>query len=457
MKPRTLAEIASACGGELLQGAPEQLVASVTTDTRKLQRGDLFVALKGETFDGHDFAAAACDQGAAAVLVARDLPLSCPRIVVKDTLLAYGKLGALARAESGAKFLAVTGSAGKTSTKDMLGSIVSLYDTALVAEGSENNEIGVPALLLRLTPEHRFCVLELAMRGAGEIAYLARICRPHVGVITNIGEAHVGRLGSREAIAKAKAELLGALPPEGMAVLNADDFFFGLLSQMAPCPVASFGFGERPAEVAFHVWAEDVHLHGVDPTKFVLRHEHHRVSVTLRVPGRHNVANALAAATAALAAGVPLDVVGAGLEAFEGAKMRSQVLQAPGGFTVINDAYNASPTSTPEALKVLAQCGGRKVFVFGDMLELGPASAEAHRRIGRLSAEAGVDWIITIGKDAALAAEEAEALGLQANVVGSVEEALALLQGALEPGDTVLVKASRGMKLEGVVEGLLRG
>jgi UDP-N-acetylmuramoyl-tripeptide--D-alanyl-D-alanine ligase len=457
MKPRTLAEIASACSGELLQGAPEISVAAVTTDTRKLKPGALFVALKGENFDGHDFAAAACDQGAAAVLVARDLPLSCPRIVVKDTLLAYGKLGALAREGSAARFLAVTGSAGKTSTKDMLGSIVSLCGDSLVAEGSENNEIGVPALLLRLTPEQRFCVLELAMRGPGEITYLAQLCRPHIGVITNIGEAHVGRLGSREAIAKAKAELLGALPSDGTAVLNADDFFFGLLSQMAPCPVASFGFGECPAEVAFHVWAEDVHLHGVEPTKFTLHHEHHRLGVTLQVPGRHNVANALAAAAAALAAGVPLDVVGAGLETFEGSKMRSQVLQAPGGFTVINDAYNASPTSTPEALKVLGQCKGRKVFVFGDMLELGPASAEAHRRIGKLSAQAGVDWLITIGKDAALAAEEAETSGLQVNAVGSVEEALALLQGALEAGDTVLVKASRSMKLEGVVEGLLHG
>lgn len=457
MKPRTLAEIATACGGELLQGAPDQVVTSVTTDTRKLRAGDLFVALKGENFDGHDFAAAACEQGAAAVLVARDVPVSCPRIVVKNTLLAYGRLGALARQGSEARFVAVTGSAGKTTTKDMIGSIVGLYATSLVAEGNENNEIGVPALLLRLTPEHRFCVLELAMRGPGEIAYLAQICQPHIGVITNIGEAHMGRLGSREAIAKAKAELLGELPTDGVAVLNADDFFFGLLSQMAPCPVVSFGFGERPAEVVFHVWAEDVRAHGVQPARFTLRHEHRSVGVKLQVPGRHNVANALAAAAAALAAGVPLDAVRAGLEAFEGAKMRSQVLQAPGGFTVINDAYNASPTSTPEALKVLAQCEGRKVFVFGDMLELGPASAEAHRRIGRLCAEAGVDWLLTIGKDAGLAAEEAEALGLQTNALGSAEEALALLKGALEAGDTVLVKGSRAMKLEDVVEGLVRG
>jgi UDP-N-acetylmuramoyl-tripeptide--D-alanyl-D-alanine ligase len=457
MKPRTLAEIAAACGGTLSHGAPDQIVTSVTTDTRKLKPGDLFVALKGERFDGHDFAASACEQGAVAVLVARDLPLSCPRIVVKNTLLAYGRLGALAREDSDARFLAVTGSAGKTTTKDMIGSIVSLYGTSLVAEGNENNEIGVPALLLRLRPEHRFCVLELAMRGPGEIGYLAQICQPHIGVITNIGEAHVGRLGSREAIAKAKAELLGALPTDGVAVLNADDFFFGLLSQMAPCPVVSFGFGERPAEVAFHVWAEDVHLRGVQPTKFTLRYDHHRLGVTLPLPGRHNVANALAAAAAALAAGVPLDVVGAGLEAFEGANMRTQVLQARGGFTVINDAYNASPTSTPEALHLLGQCEGRKVFVFGDMLELGPASAEAHRRMGKLSADAGVDWIITIGKEAALAAQEAEKLGLQANAVDTVEEALALLEGALESGDTVLVKGSRAMKLEGIVEGLLRG
>ena len=455
MKPLTLQQITEVCHGRLLTGDPQTVVQAISTDTRDLPPGSLFVALKGEAHNGHDFTADACAKGAAAVLVARDQPLDCPRILVGDTLLAYGQLGALARDGSAAKFLAVTGSAGKTTIKDMLGSILALEGPALVAHGNENNEVGVPRLLLQLEPEHRYCVLELAMRGPGEIAYLAGLCRPHIGVITIVGEAHLGRLGSREAIAKTKAELLAALPPDGRAVLNADDFFFGLLGELAPCPVVSFGFGPAPQEVEFHVSAEDLKLRGVDPTRFTLRIGSERTAVTLQLPGEHNVANALAAAATALAAGIGLPTIRAGLEGYTGTEMRTQVLRTPTGIIIINDAYNASPTSTPEALKVLGQSPGRHIFVFGDMLELGQASEKAHRQIGRLCAQTAVDWLIAIGKDVAFTAQEAEAAGVQVNMASDVAGALALLKGAVEPGDTVLVKASRGMKLEGVVEGLL--
>jgi len=455
MKPLTLAQLVQVCDAELRGPELEAPIQNVSTDTRNLPPGSLFVALKGESHDGHNFVADACAKGALAVVVSRPVEAACPQLIVRDTLVAYGKLGALCRSESKATFLAVTGSAGKTTTKDFLGSIVQLEAPSLVTRGTENNEIGVPRLLLELEPEHRYCVLELAMRGPGEIGYLANLCKPHTGVITNIGEAHVGRLGSREAIAKTKAELLTSLPPEGHAVLNADDFFFGLLSELAPCRVASFGFGPAPEDVEFHLWADDVHLAGLEPARFTLRLGAARVPVTLQLPGRHNIANALAAAAAGLCAGLSLETVRVGLESYEGAEMRSEVLQTPGGFTVINDAYNASPTSTPEALKVLAQSAGRRIFVFGDMLELGPTSEEAHRKIGRLAVEAGVEWLVTIGKDAAFAALEAEALGIQVNALTGAEEALALLRPVLEAGDTVLVKASRGMKLEAVVRGLM--
>ncbi len=456
MTPLTLATIAATCQGRLEGGEPQTTVTGVSTDTRTLAPGQLFVALPGEVHNGHDFVPAALERGAAAVMVARPLEVACPRIVVADTLLAYGRLGARARQEAAATYcLATTGSAGKTTTKDMLGSILQLVAPTLVARGTENNEVGVPRLLLELDAGHRFCVVELAMRGPGEIAYLAGLSKPQVGVITNVGEAHVGRLGSREAIAKAKAELLTALPPDGVAVLNADDFFFGLHKEMAPCRVVSFGFGAPPPEVAFHVAGEDLKVRGTDPARFTLRLGTSRVPVTLQLAGRHNVANALAAAAAASAVGADLHAITAGLERCTGSQMRSQVIRSPRGFVVIDDSYNASPTSTPEALKVLGQCAGRRVFVFGDMLELGASAERAHREIGALCAELGVDWLITCGPAAALAAEAAEAAGLQVNCVAEPAEAVALLRDVLGSGDTVLVKASRAMALERVVEGLL--
>jgi len=457
MRQLTLQQIQTACDGQLLGGQPDAVVCGVCTDTRTLHPGDLFVALMGEAHDGHDYVASAAEAGAIGAVVSRSVDAGCPLIKVKDTLVAYGRIGALCREGSQARFLAVTGSAGKTTTKDLLGSIVSVAGNALVAPGTQNNEVGVPKLLIGLSPEHEFCVLELAMRGPGEIKYLSDICQPHVGIVTNVGDAHVGRLGSREAIAKTKAELITSLPADGVAVLNADDFFFGLMGQMAPCPVGSFGSGEAPTDVVFHVQYRDVRATGVEPARFELCIGEEKRRVRLQIPGAHNVSNAAAAAAAAHAVGISLSEIAAGLEGFSGSDMRSEVVRAPGGFTIINDTYNASPTSTPVALGLLAECSGRKVFVFGDMLELGETAERAHRQIGKTAVACGVDWVITVGPLAALAAEDADAAGIQANAVDSVEEALLLLEGALEEGDTLLVKASRAMALERVVKGLVPG
>lgn len=443
------------CDGHIHGGDPGAPVHGISTDTRSLQAGELFVALKGEQHNGHDHLAAAFERGAVGALVSKSVEAALPQIVVDDTLIAYGSLGAAARQESTACFIAVSGSAGKTTTKDMLGAITSLAGPALVTPGTENNEVGVPRLLLQLGPEHRYCVLELAMRGPGEIKYLASLCKPRIGIITNIGEAHVGRLGSREAIAQVKAELLTSLPDDGFGVLNASDFFFGLHKEMTPCPVISYGLCGAPDEVVMHVTAEGVRARGVAPASFALRIGGDRATVRLRVPGVHNVSNALAAAAAAWAAGIGVDAIKAGLEGYEGSPMRSEVIRAPGGYTIINDAYNASPTSTPEGLRILGQCSGRRVFVFGDMLELGQAAEQAHRTIGRLAASTGVDWLIAVGTYVQFAAEEAEGAGLQTNVVQSAEQAVDLLRPVLDEGDTVLVKASRDMGLESVVKGLL--
>ncbi len=429
---------------------PELL--GVSTDTRALQPGELFVALVGENFDGHEFIAEAIRGGAAALVVeaGRIDPATTgvPVIEVPSTVEALGAIGLYWRRQCPAQVIAVTGSAGKTTTKDMIASILARAGSVTVTEATENNEIGVAQTLLRLSKQDHFCVLEFGMRGAGEIDYLARISQPDVAVITNIGEAHIGRLGSREAVAQAKAEILHRLQPDDYAVLNADDFFFSLLAELTGAQVVSFGFGDADVAVA-----EFTHL-GLRGSQVTFRVGDDLLHIELQVPGRHNAANAAAAAAVGYALRVDPAHIAAGLNAFTARDMRSQVIEAH-GYTVINDAYNASPTSVPPALEVLATAEGRKLFVFGDMLELGAAAEDAHRHIGRLAAECHVDILIAVGELAALAASEADALGVQTHRAPDAEAAAKLIRSIVAPGDTILVKASRGMYLERVVEVLV--
>jgi len=447
----TLHEVAEICGGRTQECWADVVVHGVSTDSRNLARGELFVALAGQRHNGHEFLDAARQAGAAAAVVTRaDLaPDGLPVVVVTDTLRALGKIAAWHRSRLPARVAAITGSTGKTTTKDMLGAIMAQVGPVVVAEGTQNNEIGVPLTLLRLTREHKFCVLELAMRGPGEIDYLAAIAKPDVGIITNVGQSHVGRLGTREAIAQAKAELLGHLPPEGTAVLNADDFFFPVLSAMAPCPVVSFGTAPQ-AEVR----ADEIDDRSIDRVSFQLIAPVGTGRVTLPVPGRHNVMNALAATAAALQLGATFDGIVAVLERYEGADMRMQRMPGPRGSLIINDAYNASPDSVAAALAVLSAAPGRKIMIFGDMLEMGPEGEPAHRAVGEQVAAAGVRWLIAVGELAAVAAARARELGVRVDVVEDVPAAAALLRDELGSGDVVLVKGSRGMRLERVVEEL---
>lgn len=447
-----LPEITGLLEGQFTGPNAEVTATGVSTDSRELAPGDLFFALSGERHDGHDFVAAALSAGAAAAVVARrpaDLPADAPLIIVPDTLRAYGRLARWWRDKSSARVLAVTGSAGKTTTKNLVGNILARHGPTVVATGTENNEVGVPRTLLRLGPEHGYCVLEFGMRGRGEIAYLAEVARPEIGVITNIGASHLGRLGGREAIAQAKAELLTALPPEGRAVLNADDFFFPLLSEMAPCPVVSFGLGPR-AEVR----AEDLVSWGLEGSEFALCVGGQRLPVRLPLPGKHHVLNALAAAAAAWAATGSLEGIREGLAQAEVEPMRGEILRLPGPLTVINDAYNASPTSVVAALDLLGSLSGRKVLVLGDMLELGEFAEAEHRAVGALAAQRGVSWLITVGPAAAFAGEAAREAGVTTVAAETPAEAVEILQRGVQPGDIVLVKASRRMALEQVVEGL---
>jgi len=450
-------EIAEAVQGELL--APGRPASGVSTDTRTLRPGDVFFALLGEgartrpQANGHRYVYDAVECGAVGAVVSSpvsDAPPGFAVIRVDDTLLALGRLAGMWRRRMPTRLAAVTGSVGKTSTKGMLGAILSEFRPTAVARASYNNEIGVPLTLLELDRAHTFCVLELAMRGLGEIGYLASIARPEVGIITNIGASHVGRLGSREATARAKGELLPLLPPTGAAVLRRSGFFFGILSELSAAPVISFGL-----EDAADVRAEQIIGDGLRGTRFELVLPHARVPVALAVPGLHQVENALAACAAAAALGAPAEVISRGLGGYTGAEMRGRVVEAPGGVTIIDDCYNAAPDSVRAALRVLAGVPGRRLFLFADMLELGGEGPEDHRVVGEQAAEAGVACILTVGELAKIAADTAAERGLSASSFAAPEEALAALREELRPGDTLLVKGSRMMRLERVVEGLL--
>ena len=449
----TLKQVVEATGGELCGGDATLEISGVSTDSRTLQPAELFVALPGERFEGHDFVAEAFACGAAAAVVERELlelGADQPLVIVEDSLRAYGQLANWYRSQFDVTVVAVTGSVGKTTTKNMIGSILAEHGPTLVAPGNLNNEVGVPRVLLSLTAQHQYCVVELAMRGPGEIGYLAQMASPQVGVITNVGETHLGLLGSRDAIAQAKAELLEALPDAGRAVLNADDFYSDLFAELSYCPTVSFGHDPQ-ADVRI----EDVKLCGLGGAEFVLQIGAESVPVQVSLPGRYNVANAAAAAAAAWAVTGSTDKIAAGLAGCPTEEMRTEVGHTSQGATVINDAYNAAPRSVVAVLEMLVQLPGRKVFVFGDMLELGSAAEEEHRRIGRLCIEQDIYWLVGVGRWAALAVEEAAAGGVRADVAENAEQAVALIRPELIPSDVVLVKASRALALERVVEGLM--
>lgn len=449
----TTQELAHAVGGTLRAWGP--VIGGVSTDTRTLRTGAAFFALlprEGEGADGHAYVGNAAQRGAAAAVICREIgepPPGLGIVRVDDSLLALGRLAAMWRRRMPARIAAVTGSVGKTSTRSMLGAVLSPLARTVASERSYNNEIGVPLTLFGLDRSHEFGVLEFAMRGPGEIEYLARIAQPEVAVITNIGPSHIGRLGSLEAIAAAKGEVLPLLPRTGTAVLNRDDPFYEGLRSRATCRVVSFGLGPEA-----DVRAEDIELQGLRGTAFRCCLFGDRAKVQLAIPGAHFVLNALAATAAASALGVGLPDIAEGLLAYRGAEMRGLVIESPRGFTVISDCYNASPASVGAALQLLASTEGRRVFVFGDMAELGELGPDAHRRVGLQAAESEVAWMVTVGDLAALAGETAAAQGVRATHVASTAEAIEVLRAKLRPGDVVLVKGSRVMHLEDVVEGL---
>ncbi len=439
-----IAELADRLGAEL-RGAGERRFSGCCTDTRSLLPGQLFVALPGPRFDGHDFVAEAQDKGAAAAVVARPLALSVPQVLVPDTRAALVHIAALWRERFQTPVAAVTGSNGKTTVKEMLLAILMRCGPALGTQGNLNNDIGVPLTLFRLGAEHRYAVLEMGANHIGEIAALCALARPKVGIVTQCAPAHLEGFGSEDGVARAKGELYAGLAPEATAVINADDRYAPVWRALAAhCRQLSFGLAGK-ADVGADVDA------AVDPSQgshFMLRTPLGSGRVGLALLGRHNVMNALAAAAAALALGIGLDAITAGLQSVQPIHGRMQPQAGPHGARVFDDSYNANPGSLQAALEVLAACSGERWLVLGDMNELGSDSARYHREAGRLARALRIDRLYTIG---ALAQLSAEAFGHGAHHYADGSALAAQLGAALGPGVTVLIKGSRGMHMERVL------
>ncbi|HOF87357.1 MAG TPA: UDP-N-acetylmuramoyl-tripeptide--D-alanyl-D-alanine ligase [Armatimonadota bacterium] len=456
----TVTQVLDATKGQLLISGPQPRFTGVCTDTRALQPGDLFIALKGERVDGHDYLDAAREQGAAGALVQREVPGVARRktccgawtlIEVTDTLYALGELAQYHRRRFQLPVIGITGSAGKTTTKEMTAAILAQECAVLKTPRNENNEVGLPHTLLRLTAEHQAAVVEFGMRGRGQIGYLAALAAPTIGVITNIGVTHLELLGSREEIALAKAELLDEMAPTGVAVLPRADACFALLRAHAPGPVVSVGETEEADYAARAVTLDDD-----GRARFTLVTPRGDAPVRLGAAGRHQVPNALAAAAAAMIAGASPDAACAGLAAYRGAAGRMHVVAARRGFRVIDDTYNANPDAMRATLRCLAEMpGARKVAILGDMRELGPTERDLHRELGRYAMTLNLDALLAIGdlgRDYVAGADDPRARWYPDHAA-----AIAAARAFLAPGDLVLVKGSHALAMDRIVAALVEG
>ncbi len=454
----TLAEVAELTGGALTGPVDATVSGKVTLDSRTVAAGDLFVAVAGERVDGHDFLSGAAAAGAVAAITTR-ADDALPTVVVDDPVVALGRLAAGVHARlaaGGLRTVGITGSSGKTSTKDLLGQVLAAAGPTVSPPGSYNNDIGLPLTVLDADEATRFLVLEMGSRGRGHIARLCRVARPQVGVVLNVGSAHLGEFGSADAIAVAKGELVEALPRDGAAVLNADD---PRVLGMAPRTIARVVTTGRGPDA--DVRAVDVTLDDSARARFTLSAGGEQHPVTLQVVGEHQVANALSAAGAALAVGMTPAAVATALSAAgPRSRWRMEVDRRDDGVTVVNDAYNANPESMRAALGALAGLpGARRIAVLGGMGELGADAAREHERLGRDAAAAGVDLVVAVGPDAIGIADGAAAAGRRAGEesvhVPDRAAARELLSEVLRPGDVVLVKASRSYGLEVLAADLL--
>ncbi|MCT2589180.1 UDP-N-acetylmuramoyl-tripeptide--D-alanyl-D-alanine ligase [Streptomyces sp. N2-109] len=446
MIPLSLGEIAEVVGGTVEGDSSATVTAPAVLDGRQAEPGSLFVAFAGERVDGHVYVGQAGRAGAVAVLGSRPTPL--PTVVVQDAQAALQLLAAhvAARLRDGLTVVGVTGSQGKTGTKDLLAAVLSSAGPTIATIGSLNNELGVPLTMLRADAATRFLVLEMGARHVGDIAELTSLVAPDIGVVLNVGQAHLGEFGSRAAIAETKGELVRGLAPGGTAVLNADDSLVDTMRALADGSVLTFGRAEHA----------DVRVLGLDLDRLgrpscTLRTTNACAPVALPHVGAHQALNASAAAAAGLAAGVPLDLAAAALATASLSQWRMERRVLAGGATLLNDTYNANPDSTRAALDALAAIeGGRRIAVLGEMLELGDDSAAEHRAVGAYAA-ARADVVVAVGEAARAIADGA---GERAVMLADNDAAVDWLRGRLVAGDVVLVKASRGAFLDEVAAAL---
>lgn len=458
--------IARVTAGAVVMGRDHVVATSVSIDSRHVRREALFACFPGERTDGHDFVPAAVERGASIIMITRD-PHEVPGLAeatehgrvavvrVRDMLGALADLATFHRSTLSCPVVGITGSTGKTTTKDFMAGILSLGMRSVATEGNRNNEIGVPLTILAAEADTQVVVVEMGMRGLGQIRESCRIARPTIGVLTNIGTCHIEVVGDQQAIVDAKSELLECLNQDGSAILNADDAYFESVSARTEATVVTYGI-ESEATVR----ARNIELDAAGCASFDLVTDSVSMRCTLTLPGRHNVYNALAAASTALWLGVPPETVAAGLRDADVSPMRMEVIQTAGGVTVLNDAYNANPVSMRAAVATLMAVDGigRHIAVLGDMAELGSYTELEHFGLGELVARSHVDVLVTVGPRAERIAAGAIAEGMSTESVrpcATPEEAGEVLDDLLEPGDVTLIKASRVMGLERVTEGVV--
>lgn len=460
----SVADVARATGGNVWPSESDGIVSAVVTDSRATGPGSLFIALRGKRFDGHDFIADAIQAGAAAVMIEKSAhsrvqavlrTTDTSAVLVDDTLHALQSLAGWYRSRFTVPVVGVTGSNGKTTTKDLIAAVLGTRFPVHATHANLNNEIGVPLTVLQMDRKHRGLVVEMGMRARGEIRQLAQIVRPTIGVVTNVGPVHVEFLGNLAGVAAAKAELVEQLPAHGVAVLNGDDPYVAAMAAQTDAQVVTFGLNPN-----VDVQAYDVVSLGFEGMAFRVRTPLGELNVRTSLLGEHNVYNALATIAAAQACGLTSKEIEAGLANVRLSGMRLEVIKLSGDIAIVNDAYNASPASMRAALQTLRQLPGkRKAAVLGDMLELGELAQREHEAIGRQAVASGVNRLIVVGRWAEAVAAAARSAGMSADAImccDDADDAARAVAAWMSEHDVILVKASRGLQLERVVDFLVQ-
>lgn len=424
--------------------------SSVSTDTRNLKFGDLFIALEGEHFDGNKFVSKARENGAVGALVSKFVTDELPLVVVEDTKMALGNLARCWRQKLDPLLVGVTGSNGKTTTKELIATTLATNGSVLYTQGNLNNDIGVPLTLLRLTEEHNFAVVEMGANHLGEIAYISQIAAPDIAVITNAGPAHLEGFGTVEGVAKAKGEIIESLSEHGTIILNADDRFIGFWKKMAGRRrIISFGFSSK-ADVRTELSSIET-LPGGFGNRFLLEYAGQQTPLHLHLPGRHNISNSLAATAVSIAAGLSLDQVTAGLSSVAPVSGRLQKVRGIAGSTIINDSYNANPSSFQAALEVLIGCPGKHWLILGAFAELGNYSAQFHEKLGQQARAAGIERVFAIGPETQ---KTIKTFGKGGQHFERQADLIKAVKNYIDNDVIVLIKGSRNQRMDQVVDAL---